>query len=73
MNHWLIILKVYTLSNPEQDFWEQMSDPTEGHIGIKIKGRNFEEIRELEADVAEGIIMDHVVWVILYDSYCMTH
>ncbi len=40
-----------------------MSDATDGHIGIKIKGRNFEEIRELEADVAEGIllIMSHTV------------
>ena len=47
--------KVYTLSNPEQDFWEQMADPTEGYIGIKIKGRNYEEIKELEADVAEGL------------------
>ena len=47
--------KVYTLSNPEQDFWEQMADPTDGYIGIRIKGRNYEEIKELEADVAEGL------------------
>ena len=32
-----------------------MADPTDGYIGIRIKGRNYEEIKELEADVAEGL------------------
>lgn len=68
--------KVYSLSNPEQEFWETMADHTDGYIGIRIKGRNYEEIKELEQEVAEGLtdfrnekfmyyIFINVLWMIV--------
>ena len=47
--------KVYSLSNAEQEFWEDMADHTKGYIGIKTKGRNHEEIKQKEQEVAEGL------------------
>ena len=53
-----------------------MADHTDGYIGIKIKGRNYEEIKELEQEVAEGLtefrnekfmyyIFINVLWMIV--------
>ena len=32
-----------------------MADHTAGYIGIKTKGRNYEEIKEIEQKVADGL------------------
>ena len=37
--------KVYSLSNPEQAFWDKMVDNTDGYIGIKNKGENRSDPR----------------------------
>ncbi|CBY40705.1 unnamed protein product, partial [Oikopleura dioica] len=68
--------KVYTLSNPEQTFWETMQDPTDGYIGIRNKGKNFVKIKEHEAWLADEManfrdekfmyyIFINVMWIIV--------
>ena len=68
--------KVYTLSNPEQTFWETMQDPTDGYIGIRNKGKNFVKIKEHEAWLADEManfrdekfmyyIFINIMWIIV--------
>ncbi|CAG5082997.1 Oidioi.mRNA.OKI2018_I69.PAR.g10253.t1.cds [Oikopleura dioica] len=81
--------KVYTLSNPEQEFWERMQDPTDGFIGIKKKGRNSKTVEKHENKLAEEMtkfkdekfmyfIFINILWIIvsctiLKYSYLLGH
>ena len=53
-----------------------MADHTDGYIGIKTKGRNYEEIKEIEQKVADGLtdfrdekfmyyIFINILWMII--------
>ena len=68
--------KVYTLSNPEQEFWDTMRDATDGYIGIRNKGRDFQKIKEHEEWLAAEMsnfrddkfmyyIFINVMWIII--------
>ena len=47
--------KVYSLSNPEYQFWQEMADPDSGHIGIRTKGRFQKRVKEQEIVLAEDL------------------
>ena len=47
--------KVYSLSNPEYQFWQEMADPDSGHIGIRTKGRFEKRVKEQEILLSEDL------------------
>ena len=47
--------RVHILSNPEHEFWHRMVDPDTGYIGIKTKGKNKDEIRQIEKKVSREL------------------
>ena len=48
--------KVYSLSWAEEEFWNKMSDPKKGYIGIRAKGDNAEMIAAKEKDLTVGML-----------------
>ena len=48
--------KVYSLSWPEEEFWNKMNDPSKGYIGIRANGENAEMIAAKEKDLTVGML-----------------